>query len=223
MTRRALQQPAPTRGDHRKQRPGLTMLPLWGSGSLIGCPTASFCHERHRPALNDRAGSSKGRIAAKRPAENPRASRCAAVYESHPDPLYWNPPVAEEMANESPAGRTGASRGSSDRPRQRNALAARKRRRDRGGRRTGRKRDGSGGRADSGLHGPNGPDGDRQIGHVARKVSATLCSLGTPSLFLHTTEAIHGDLGQIMPGEVVILISAAAKPARSGTDPVPEA
>jgi len=44
-------------------------------------------------------------------------------------------------------------------------------------------------------------------GLVARKIAATLSSTGTPSLFLHPAEAIHGDLGMIARGDVVIALS----------------
>lgn len=44
-------------------------------------------------------------------------------------------------------------------------------------------------------------------GLVARKIAATLASTGTPSLFLHPAEAIHGDLGMLVPGDVVIALS----------------
>ena len=44
-------------------------------------------------------------------------------------------------------------------------------------------------------------------GHIAKKISATLASLGTPSFFLHPAEAQHGDLGMVTEREVVILIS----------------
>lgn len=44
-------------------------------------------------------------------------------------------------------------------------------------------------------------------GHIARKISATLASLGTPSFFLHPAEAMHGDLGMISQEDIVILIS----------------
>jgi arabinose-5-phosphate isomerase len=46
-----------------------------------------------------------------------------------------------------------------------------------------------------------------KTGIIAQKLSATLASTGTPSLFLHTAEAIHGDLGKVTPEDVVILIS----------------
>lgn len=44
-------------------------------------------------------------------------------------------------------------------------------------------------------------------GLVGQKISATLASLGTPSHFLHPTEAMHGDLGRIRSGDIVILLS----------------
>jgi len=46
-----------------------------------------------------------------------------------------------------------------------------------------------------------------KTGIIAQKFSATLASTGTPSLFLHTTEAIHGDLGKVTPEDAVIVIS----------------
>lgn len=44
-------------------------------------------------------------------------------------------------------------------------------------------------------------------GHIARKISATLASLGTQSFFLHPGEAMHGDLGMVSHTDVVIMIS----------------
>lgn len=44
-------------------------------------------------------------------------------------------------------------------------------------------------------------------GHTGRKISATLASTGTPSFFVHATEASHGDLGIFTPNDVCILIS----------------
>jgi arabinose-5-phosphate isomerase len=44
-------------------------------------------------------------------------------------------------------------------------------------------------------------------GHVARKIAATLASTGQPALFIHATEASHGDLGMIAPGDVVLALS----------------
>jgi arabinose-5-phosphate isomerase len=44
-------------------------------------------------------------------------------------------------------------------------------------------------------------------GIIAQKISATLSSTGTPSLYLHPADAIHGDLGQIVKGDVVLAVS----------------
>ena len=44
-------------------------------------------------------------------------------------------------------------------------------------------------------------------GHIGRKVAATLASTGTPALFVHMGEAIHGDLGMIKPDDLVLAIS----------------
>ena len=44
-------------------------------------------------------------------------------------------------------------------------------------------------------------------GIIGRKISSSLASTGTPSLFLHPAEAIHGDLGMVRRGDVVLLIS----------------
>jgi arabinose-5-phosphate isomerase len=50
-------------------------------------------------------------------------------------------------------------------------------------------------------------------GHIGQKIASTLSSTGTPSLFVHPTEASHGDLGMIRPEDVVLAIS------RSGESP----
>src|SRR5712691_4357859 len=44
-------------------------------------------------------------------------------------------------------------------------------------------------------------------GIICKKISATLASTGTPSFFLHPAEAIHGDLGMIVKGDIVLTIS----------------
>lgn len=44
-------------------------------------------------------------------------------------------------------------------------------------------------------------------GIVAQKISATLASTGTPSIYLHPAEAIHGDLGRVGPRDVVLALS----------------
>jgi arabinose-5-phosphate isomerase len=44
-------------------------------------------------------------------------------------------------------------------------------------------------------------------GHIARKIAATLASTGTPAFFVHPGEASHGDLGMILPEDVVMALS----------------
>jgi len=46
-----------------------------------------------------------------------------------------------------------------------------------------------------------------KAGLVAQKISATMASTGTPSQFLHPAEAIHGDLGRVRAGDILILLS----------------
>ncbi len=46
-----------------------------------------------------------------------------------------------------------------------------------------------------------------KTGIVGRKIAATFSSTGTPSLFLHSAEAVHGDLGQVAKDDVLIVIS----------------
>ncbi|MDD5408600.1 MAG: KpsF/GutQ family sugar-phosphate isomerase [Candidatus Omnitrophica bacterium] len=46
-----------------------------------------------------------------------------------------------------------------------------------------------------------------KTGIIGQKLSATLASTGTPSLFMHTAEAIHGDLGKVTDDDVVIILS----------------
>ena len=46
-----------------------------------------------------------------------------------------------------------------------------------------------------------------KTGIIAQKFSATLASTGTPSLFLHSAEAIHGDLGRVTTDDIVVIIS----------------
>ena len=43
--------------------------------------------------------------------------------------------------------------------------------------------------------------------HIGRKLASTFASLGLPSFFMHSTEALHGDLGMTMPGDMVIALS----------------
>ncbi|NLG84370.1 MAG: SIS domain-containing protein [Firmicutes bacterium] len=44
-------------------------------------------------------------------------------------------------------------------------------------------------------------------GHVARKIAATFASLGTPAFFLHPGEGVHGDLGMVSAGDLVLALS----------------
>ena len=44
-------------------------------------------------------------------------------------------------------------------------------------------------------------------GFVARKLAATFSSMGKPSLFLHPSEALHGDLGMLKPNDLFIALS----------------
>lgn len=46
-----------------------------------------------------------------------------------------------------------------------------------------------------------------KMGHVARKIAATMASLGVPAFFLHPAEALHGDLGMVTSDDAVIAIS----------------
>ena len=48
-------------------------------------------------------------------------------------------------------------------------------------------------------------------GIVAQKVAATLSSTGSPALFLHPAEAVHGDIGVLLQGDVVIALSASGE------------
>src|SRR5271154_803135 len=48
-------------------------------------------------------------------------------------------------------------------------------------------------------------------GLIARKIAATLLSTGTPAQFLHPTEALHGDLGLISPGDVLLALSSSGE------------
>ena len=48
-------------------------------------------------------------------------------------------------------------------------------------------------------------------GIIARKIAATLSSTGTPALFMHPVEAVHGDLGMVVRGDVVMALSASGE------------
>ncbi len=48
-------------------------------------------------------------------------------------------------------------------------------------------------------------------GLIGQKISATFASTGTPSLFLHPAEATHGDLGRIVKGDVLLILSSSGE------------
>ncbi|MFT5733453.1 MAG: arabinose-5-phosphate isomerase [Planctomycetota bacterium] len=54
-----------------------------------------------------------------------------------------------------------------------------------------------------------------KAGLVGQKISATLASTGTPSFFLHPSEALHGDLGRVRSGDVVLALSNSGETAET--------
>ncbi|MEX0750314.1 MAG: SIS domain-containing protein [Dehalococcoidia bacterium] len=56
-------------------------------------------------------------------------------------------------------------------------------------------------------HGALGIIGVGKSGHVARKLSSTFASTGTPATFLHAGDVVHGDLGGLHKGDTVMIIS----------------
>lgn len=50
-----------------------------------------------------------------------------------------------------------------------------------------------------------------KAGHIAQKTAGTLCSTGTPAVYLHPGEAEHGDLGLLGPGDVILAYSTSGK------------
>lgn len=50
-------------------------------------------------------------------------------------------------------------------------------------------------------------------GHVGAKIAATLSSTGSPAFFMHGTEALHGDSGGLVPGDVMIALSNSGETA----------
>ena len=48
-------------------------------------------------------------------------------------------------------------------------------------------------------------------GLIARKIAATLSSTGSPALYLHPVDAMHGDLGMVVRGDVVLALSASGE------------
>ena len=50
-----------------------------------------------------------------------------------------------------------------------------------------------------------------KAGHIARKISATLASTGTPSHYINAADALHGDAGSIRAGDVLLVLSASGE------------
>lgn len=50
-------------------------------------------------------------------------------------------------------------------------------------------------------------------GHVARKIAATLSSTGSPAIFMHPVEAMHGDLGVLQAGDILLALSYSGETA----------
>lgn len=53
-------------------------------------------------------------------------------------------------------------------------------------------------------------------GHIARKIAATLASTGKPAIFIHATEASHGDLGMITNEDVILVLSKSGETSEIG-------
>jgi len=63
----------------------------------------------------------------------------------------------------------------------------------------------------SGCRGRVVVSGMGKSGLIGAKIAATLASTGTPALFLHPAEATHGDIGMVVPGDVVLGISSSGE------------
>ncbi len=50
-----------------------------------------------------------------------------------------------------------------------------------------------------------------KAGHIARKFAATLCSTGTPAIYVHPGEAAHGDLGLVGENDCIVALSTSGK------------
>lgn len=62
-----------------------------------------------------------------------------------------------------------------------------------------------------GRHGKLVTSGMGKAGQIAMNMATTFCSTGTPAVFLHPSEAQHGDLGVLQPDDVMLLISNSGK------------
>ena len=67
-----------------------------------------------------------------------------------------------------------------------------------------------------GLAGRVVVSGMGKSGHVGRKIAATLASTGTPAMFVHPSEASHGDLGMITPQDAVLVLSNSGETVELG-------
>src|SRR6202451_2388047 len=61
------------------------------------------------------------------------------------------------------------------------------------------------------CHGRVVVTGMGKSGLIARKIAATLSSTGSPALYMHPVDAVHGDLGMIVRGDVVVALSASGE------------
>src|ERR1700690_970941 len=61
------------------------------------------------------------------------------------------------------------------------------------------------------CHGRVGVTGMGKSGLIARKIAATLSSTGSPALYMHPVDALHGDLGMIVRGDIVLALSASGE------------
>ena len=52
-----------------------------------------------------------------------------------------------------------------------------------------------------------------KMGYIARKAAATFCSTGSPAIFLHPAEAVHGDLGVVSPDDIFVALSYSGQTA----------
>src|ERR1700691_5197145 len=61
------------------------------------------------------------------------------------------------------------------------------------------------------CHGRVVVTGMGKSGLIARKIAATLSSTGSPALYMHPVDALHGDLGMIVRGDIVLALSASGE------------
>ncbi len=59
----------------------------------------------------------------------------------------------------------------------------------------------------TGLKGKVVLTGVGKSGIIAQKIAATMVSIGTPAMFMHPVDGLHGDLGVVLPGDIIIILS----------------